>query len=184
MTSYADFLKASCFDKAETLAAEHEAEVVISLLSHHMRAPQFGAVTSLRKHLAFYFHDQESVLPQGMQGAVADLIELGQSWNQNKRFPKTLVHCHGGVSRSPAATYILLCAAFPTIPPVTHFETLLRIAPKPWPNLRMVTIADTILKAEGDMVRPLAAYRDANPHRMDVYRRLNRRRGIVDSVKR
>ncbi|MDR3424464.1 MAG: protein tyrosine phosphatase [Alphaproteobacteria bacterium] len=184
MDSAAPFLKVSCLALAEAAAVDHKAELVISLLSADMRAPSFASVATLRKHIAFYFYDQESVLPEGMTDAVAELAHLGQSWRQSGRFPQTLVHCHGGVSRSTAATYILLCAAFPDLPPEAHFETLLRLAPKPWPNMRMIAIADGLLNAMGGMLSPLMTYRNANPNRLDVFRRLNRRRGIVDRVKR
>ena len=184
MESDKSFLKVSCLAKAEAAAADHQAEIVVTLLSADMRAPSFASVEALQKHICFYFHDQESILPLGMQEAVADLIYMGRIWQENKLFPRTLVHCHGGVSRSTAATYILMCASMPDVAPEEHFVNLLRIAPKPWPNLRMVTIADGILGAGGKMIAPLKTYREANPNRLAVYRRLNRGRGIIEKVKR
>ena len=166
------------------MAKEFAAETVVSILDPDMRAPRFQDVTSLCKHMAFYCWDQETTLPTGMQDAVTDLILLGQSWQKAQKFPNTIVHCHAEVSRSTAATYVLLCAAFPNISPKTHFETLLQLTRKPWPNERIVIIADGLLAAKGELLSPLNAYRDANPKRLAVYRRFNRRRGIVDKVQR
>ena len=114
-----------------------------------------------------------------MEEAVHSVIALGKSWRNKKHLPNILVHCHGGVSRSTAATYMLLCASHPDIKPAVHFDALLKMTNKPWPNLRMVEMADRLLEYKGAMIEPLAAYRAKHPKRIDAYHRRNVRRGIT-----
>ncbi len=57
-------------------------------------------------------------------------------------------------------------------------DELLRITNKPWPNRRLVVLADELMARRGAMVAALDHYRDAHPTRIDAYRRLNDRRGL------
>jgi predicted protein tyrosine phosphatase len=59
------------------------------------------------------------------------------------------------------------------------FADLLRITNKPWPNINVVKLADDLLARDGRLLAPLQAYRASFPRRIDAYRRLNRKRGIV-----
>lgn len=64
---------------------------------------------------------------------------------------KVLVHCHGGVSRSAAAAYLLLCQR-------RHgneqsaFRLLKAIRPQAQPNPLLVAHGDALLNANGRMV--------------------------------
>jgi predicted protein tyrosine phosphatase len=95
-----------------------------------------------------------------------------------------LFHCHAGVSRSPAACLIALALHEGVGGETRAFEALLRITRKPWPNLRMVRVADHLLGLDGRLVAPVEAYQKAFPERLGAYRRLNRRRGLHSPVAR
>jgi predicted protein tyrosine phosphatase len=56
------------------------------------------------------------------------------------------------------------------------FAALLARTVKPWPNRRMVGLADAGLARSGTLLQPLDAYRCRFPRRYDAYMRLNRRR--------
>lgn len=62
-----------------------------------------------------------------------------------------LVHCHMGVSRSSAATLILLSAEHPGRE-LEAAERILRHRPQAWPNSLMLELADDALDAEGRIV--------------------------------
>jgi predicted protein tyrosine phosphatase len=80
--------------------------------------------------------------------------------------PRLLVHCHAGISRSTASAYIALAREFGLARAGDAFRHLLQVAPNPWPNRRLVSLADDVLGADGKLVSPLDAFRTANRHRL------------------
>jgi predicted protein tyrosine phosphatase len=83
-----------------------------------------------------------------------------------------LVHCHAGVSRSTAATAVILAQARPDRPAAEAMQAMLRLRPLAWPNLRILEFGDALLGRNGELaaaVRPL--YRAAlqrNPAMKDT----------------
>ena len=65
-----------------------------------------------------------------------------------------LVHCHAGLSRSTAATAILLAQHAPGREEAA-FDRLFEVRPRAWPNSRMVAMADSLLKRDGALVAAL-----------------------------
>lgn len=59
-----------------------------------------------------------------------------------------LVHCHAGVSRSTAASLILMAQANPGRER-DIFAELVEIRPRAWPNSRMIGFADAMLGCDG-----------------------------------
>jgi predicted protein tyrosine phosphatase len=88
-----------------------------------------------------------------------------------------LVHCHAGISRSQAASAILMCQHAPGREEEA-FLRLLNLRKHGWPNTRMVEFADQLLKRDGALLRGLLAYRkaliEAKPHLRDVIRNIGR----------
>lgn len=178
-------IRVSCLPNAEKFAAEHRAEITISLLDVRMRAPTFANASSLRQQYAFYFRDQESVEPEGLREAVSGLLCIAGQVLESRKQTRILVHCHGGASRSAAAAYILLAALRPDLSADRHFEDLLRITRKPWPNRLMAQIAEELLEKILDrklgLLCPLDQYREKHPHRLAAYHKVNEKRGIVSA---
>ena len=65
-----------------------------------------------------------------------------------------LVHCHAGVSRSTAATAILMLGQNPCLEEQV-FQEISRLRPRNWPNSRMVEIADELLGCQGRFIAEL-----------------------------
>ena len=88
---------------------------------------------------------------------------------------RLLIHCHAGISRSTASAYLTLARDFGLDRAADAFRRLLRITVNPWPNRRMVALADDALGAKGRLLAPLDAYREANIDRLEsmmAYHRL------------
>ena len=67
-----------------------------------------------------------------------------------------LIHCWAGVSRSTAAAFIVACDRYKSS--TSELATRLRTAaPYCTPNKRMIAIADDVLGAQGEIIRPIAA---------------------------
>lgn len=88
---------------------------------------------------------------------------------------RLLVHCHAGISRSTASAYIALARDFGVDRAADAFRALLRVTINPWPNRRLVSLADSTLAAGGRLLAPLDVYREANIDRLEsmmAYHRL------------
>ena len=169
-------------DVAQMLHPSH----VLSLLDPDMRelVPRFEGSA---KRFELFFYDQERADVAAVVGdATRNLIGIfRQIQHESSATPiRLLIHCHAGASRSPAAAYIALALWRPQVSEIRVFEELRSIVPKPWPNSRMVTVADELLGRQGRLLEPLENYKAAHPRRLDAYRRLNRARGIVSKVSR
>ena len=95
---------------------------------------------------------------------------------------RLLIHCHAGASRSTATAYLALIHRHGMAAADAAFEELLKVTNKPWPNRRLVALADEWLDGNGRLLLPLDAYRDANPQRLRAYLRLHLRRGAKDAA--
>ncbi|MGC1301384.1 MAG: hypothetical protein WA840_03325 [Caulobacteraceae bacterium] len=106
-------------------------------------------------HLSLSFHDiatpQEGLTPPELE-AVDRLLAFGAAWREAGPM---LVHCWFGISRSPAAAYILACAADPSRSEAEIAEMLRRAAPEATPNPLLVRLADARLNREGRMVEAI-----------------------------
>ena len=93
---------------------------------------------------------------------------------------RLFIHCHAGASRSTATAYLALVHRHGIGAAEAAFAELLRVTNKPWPNRRIVLLADELLGGNGSLLRPLDAYRAANPRRLEAYIRLHWRRARRD----
>jgi hypothetical protein len=74
--------------------------------------------------------------------------------------PKVLIHCQAGVSRSPSVAYILLCMMDGAGKEHECFKKVLEIRPTATFNLRIVRLADDILRRGGAMVKEIVSYKE------------------------
>jgi len=84
---------------------------------------------------------------------VTELLDFATAWD---RQGPMLVHCYAGVSRSTAAALIILCQYNPG----REMEAALALrwaAPHAKPNLRMIAIADQLLKCDGNLIDAVEA---------------------------
>lgn len=116
------------------------------------RPPSIAA----RDHLFLGFNDiTEPVDGMTLAGEehVRDLLDFTGRWD---RSAPLLVHCWAGISRSTAAAYIIACALHPTADERRIAMRLRQASPSATPNLRLVSLADTILGRDGRMSRSIA----------------------------
>jgi predicted protein tyrosine phosphatase len=77
------------------------------------------------------------------------LIGFVNRWNHDGPL---LIHCHAGISRSPAAAFIALCALNPSVPELVLASRLRQASPTAIPNPLMVELADEALDRQGRMI--------------------------------
>lgn len=138
-----------------------------------------------RESMLLRFLDRESTLENAPQlQHVQQLWEfIGQAYGAARQGQvRLLVHCHAGASRSTATAYLALIHRHGLAAADAAFEELLKVTNKPWPNRRLVALADELLDGNGRLLLPLDAYRDANPNRLRAYLRLHLRRGAKDAT--
>jgi predicted protein tyrosine phosphatase len=131
-----------------------------------------------RTTLLVRFQDIDASQPDGPTAEhVAKIIAFAdQVRSAHARAPaRLLVHCHAGISRSTASAYIALARDFGLERADDAFRQLLRTTVNPWPNRRLVSLADDALGARGRLLAPLDAYRETNIERLEsmmAYHRL------------
>jgi predicted protein tyrosine phosphatase len=136
---------------AELIAARRPARLVSLLSPDGLKPPQWRH----GPHLSLRFHD----IGEPREGltcpdvAMIDrLLAFGREWREPGPL---LAHCWFGISRSPAAAYILACAADPARAEDEIAEALRMAAPEATPNAMMVRLADERLGREGRMARAI-----------------------------
>jgi predicted protein tyrosine phosphatase len=142
----------------EELTRRGEAAVshVLSIVDPGLPVPdEFGSVTE-RRRLELRFHDVIEDMPRCQPPAlehVNRLLALGRDLAAARLADlHLLIHCHAGVSRSPAALTLLIAQARPSLGALPLASVVLRIRPCAWPNLRIIELGDRILNRRGELV--------------------------------
>ena len=140
------------------------------------------ARTSLR------FHDEiepglNRILPQAND--IETILSLGRTMADDLKKggkPHMLVHCQMGISRSTAATAILLSTIHRGKDEDDIFARLLELQPNAWPNCLMIELADDLLQRRGRFTaaagRLYAAQLAKRPESADFLRRHGRGREV------
>ena len=81
---------------------------------------------------------------------VQRLIDFVGTWD---RAAPMVVHCYAGISRSTAAAYVTACALNPNRDEQQIAWDIRRASRTAQPNAAIVSIADSLLKRDGRMVR-------------------------------
>lgn len=121
---------------------------VISLLGPGQPAP---AVRAEAARLALWFNDIGAPTPgliAPSREMVADLLAFADVVPPGGVL---LIHCWLGISRSPAAVYILACARAPERSEASIALALREAAPSATPNPLLVALADEAFGREGRM---------------------------------
>ena len=137
----------------ERLVAEHHPAHSLSLLAP-WQTVIFDVDQLPRDHLVLAFNDIATPTPGCVMpdaAIVGAIIDFGRACRPGET---SLVHCWMGVSRSPAAAFIGLCA-LDAAPEIEIAQNLRRLSPSATPNKRLVELADALLSREGRMVRAI-----------------------------
>jgi predicted protein tyrosine phosphatase len=138
---------------------EHSAAGITHVLSildpGHPALEAFGAYGE-HARLELRFHDAidprpDEEMPQ--QHHVEALLAFGRAMMAEPGDKRLLVHCHAGVSRSTAATTLLLAQAAPELSAETIMAAVSGHREKAWPNLRMIEIGDAMLGRGGTLIQ-------------------------------
>ena len=125
---------------------------VVGLLGPGMEHPVLPVPEERRLKLSF--HDVTAGMPGYTlpdEEHVRALITFARAWREAGQ-GALLVHCWMGVSRSPAAAYIMHCALRPQADEGALARELRALAPFATPNARLVALADDLLGRRGRMV--------------------------------
>lgn len=151
--SYMPALHVSSLQAAQRDAIKFRATRVLSIIDPETPAPIFDAT-----HTVMRFHDVDgathwpawTVAP--FAGHVRIIIELARSLDPNDR---VLIHCHAGISRSPAAAMIIIAACTSCADTARH--EIKRILPHGLfePNRRMLRFADRLLRLPTPLCDPV-----------------------------
>ncbi|MFQ2221631.1 dual specificity protein phosphatase family protein [Aeromonas enteropelogenes] len=175
--------KVSCLKNAPLVAKDWGANHVISLLDPILLSSEYPHFDGLT-HAIFHLFDQESKdVTKHFNQVVLNIIDVLEPLVKNDN-ARVLIHCHAGVSRSTAITYIACAMQYPIGREREAFIDFMSLVEKPWPNRRIVECGDNILGRHGKLLVHIDAMRDKYPKRLAAYRRLNIRRGLVSPVKR
>ena len=131
--------------QVEQLLAEHQPSHLVTLAS-----PGAEAAFDAEHRLDLRFNDiaepREGLIEPSPEH-IQSIIEFGRS---SRAQGPLLIHCWAGVSRSPAAAFIIACDR--ESPSPKHLAARLRSsAPYCTPNPRMIALADEALDAQGDL---------------------------------
>jgi predicted protein tyrosine phosphatase len=136
--------------------------------------PHFRAI--MRFHDAIE-PDRDILLPQ--KSDVEAILSFGRDAAEAGGL---LIHCHAGISRSTAATLMILAQARPDEREDELADRLLQTRPQAWPNSRMMTFADELLDREGRLMAATAGIYAQQlvrrPDLAEIMRRGNRVREV------
>jgi len=102
---------------------------------------------------------------------VQRLIDFVNAWD---RTTPMVMHCFAGISRSTAGAYVAACALNPKRDEMQIAWDIRRASRTAYPNARIVSIADSLLKREGRMVHAIDAIgpgdgaTEGDPFRLDI----------------
>jgi predicted protein tyrosine phosphatase len=132
---------------------------IVSILDPEWPDPPTFAKFAPHWRLDLRFHDVIEPSPGRLapsRGDVARLLGFGRELN-DRTGSHLLVHCHAGVSRSTAAAALIMVQMHPGRPARVALDTVARMRPRAWPNLRMLEFGDTLLGCNGEIVAAASA---------------------------
>ncbi|HEY5794024.1 MAG TPA: protein-tyrosine-phosphatase [Bosea sp. (in: a-proteobacteria)] len=141
------------------------ANCVLSLLDPEW--PEISIDGFVSKRLTLRFHDvleaAPGFVPPGPEHA-DEIIRFADSLKNTGDGPcHLLIHCHAGLSRSPAAMLLVLAKLEPEADEAALFGRLRGIRPDSWPNSLLVRLGDDALGRGG---RLMEALRDHYGHQV------------------
>jgi predicted protein tyrosine phosphatase len=129
---------------------------VLSILDPGAPVPADFDVFHPHERLELRFHDIIAEYP-GMECPrvehIEQLLQFAQQAREQPGQAHLLVHCHAGISRSPASAILMLAQLRPELPAATVIKELLPLRPRMWPNLRMIELGDALLGRDGELIR-------------------------------
>ena len=156
-------------ETVEDTGARH----VVSLIGDEARVDRPPAIVP-ENHLWLRLHDISApldgyIVPE--EEHIADLLNFVRRWD--RRAP-LVVHCYAGISRSTASAFASVCALNPHRDEHGIAQALREASPTATPNIRIVSLADRLLRREGRMVAAIETIgrgvmaAEATPFRLEL----------------
>lgn len=144
--------------KAREIGAVHAVTLINSVEMPGVPTPShMPAENHLRLVMSDIDHPEEGrIMPTAVH--VRELLAFLPRWG---RQTPLLIHCRAGVSRSPAAAFITLCALNPDTDEQSLARHLLKAGRLANPNRLMVSLADEVMSRNGRMVAAMDVFADA-----------------------
>lgn len=137
--------------KVDATVASTQADRLLSLLAPGTAMTR-PAMIAEANHLLLSLHDiaepQEGMTLPG-EAHMRTLLDFAESWSRARPF---VINCYAGISRSTASAYIIAAALQPSRDEGELAQTLRLASPTATPNIRLVTLADSMLGRRGRMV--------------------------------
>jgi predicted protein tyrosine phosphatase len=161
---------------------------VLSILDPGFPEPDAFKAYGPHARTSLRFHDEiepgpDRILPQAND--IETILSLGRTMSEDIEKggkPHMLVHCQMGISRSTAATAILLLTIHRGTTEDDIFARLLELRPNAWPNCLMIELADELLHRHGRFTaaagRLYTAQLAKRPESADFLRRHGRGREV------
>jgi predicted protein tyrosine phosphatase len=132
---------------------------VLSILDPDIADPAAFEAFGTHHRLALRFNDIIEPVADRIAPSLVDVHRLLEFGRELDTAPGShlLVHCHAGISRSTAATALILAQAAPERSAADAFQAIVRLRPRAWPNLRILEFGDRLLARDGELVAAAAA---------------------------
>jgi predicted protein tyrosine phosphatase len=139
----------------EIITATGADHLVTLLKADHAfsRPPQIAP----SRHLWLPFNDitePREGLTLVQESHVRQLLDFVAVWPREKPL---IIHCWAGISRSPAAAFVIACALDPQQDETILARLLRHAAPSATPNARLVALGDALLSRDGRMIKAVSA---------------------------
>jgi predicted protein tyrosine phosphatase len=155
---------------------------ILSILDPEWPDPEAFLAYDPHFRATLRFHDAIEPGPDTLLPQKADVEAILTFGRDAAEAGGLLIHCHAGISRSTAATLMILAQAHPREDEDELAERLLQNRPQAWPNSRMITFADELLDRNGRLMaataRIYAQQLVRRPELGETMRRLNRAREV------
>lgn len=152
----------SCMAGATDAVDRHRATKALSIIDPGQSPPNLAC-----EQMTLRFHDVITGAGQSphwieppMGGHIARIIAFGRALSSDDR---CVVHCHAGISRSPAALLIIAAARTHSVNAALSALAAADPAGTTAPNSRMIAMADRQLELRGALSAAAAAICDRHP---------------------
>ena len=139
-------------DQVPAAVAAYAPRSVITLLDTPPAAFGFAGIAPERHLKVARSMSPHPATSQDAASITAQLVPFAKSHDWDTPL---LVHCQLGISRSPAAAFIIQCALSPDIEEVEIAIKMQRLASYIEPNYPMIVEADTLLGRQGRMMNAI-----------------------------